>query len=67
MPNVQIGQYCPMSEVRKLIQLSPSTFAISLPKRYAEHLKAKKGDYLEVSLWDEGTLAISKLDLQKKQ
>lgn len=52
-----------MREVRKLIQLNPSTHAVTLPKRLIKHLQVEKGDLIEVLLYDKKSLLIKKLTL----
>ena len=54
-----------MSEIRKLLQLSTSTFAVSLPKKDAKHLNVNKGDLIEVIIWDKESIMIRKLKYQK--
>jgi len=56
-----------MSEIRKLLQLSSSTFGVSLPKKDAKHLGVNKGDLIEVIVWDKESIMIRKLKLEKKQ
>jgi len=56
-----------MSEIRKLLQLSTSTFAVSLPKKDASFLKVNKGDLIEVKIWDDETLLIRKLKIEGKK
>ena len=63
---IQAIRHNNMIEVRKLLQLSKSTFAVSLPNKDAKHLKAVKGDLIEVVLWDNETILIRKLKLEKK-
>lgn len=54
-----------MAEIRKLIRLSKSAFAITLPAKYRETLKLGFRDYVEVSLHDEKTIAIRKHHMTK--
>ena len=62
---IQANKHIKMSEIRKLLQLSSSTFGFSLPKKDAKHLGANKGDLIEVIVWDKESIVIRKLKYQK--
>ena len=47
-----------MPEIRKLLRLTPSVFAVSIPARYKKTLNLLPGDYVEISLFDSRTLAV---------
>jgi len=64
---IQAIKHNTMSEIRKLLQLSSSTFGVSLPKKDAKHLGVNKGDLIEVIVWDKESIMIRKLKLEKKQ
>lgn len=47
-----------MPELRKLLRLSKSGYAITIPAKYREALGLKEGDYVVISLWDKNTLRV---------
>lgn len=49
-----------MPELRKLLKLSKSGFAMTIPTKYKESLGLKDGDYLVISLWDKNTLRVKR-------
>ena len=49
-----------MTELRKLIRLAESAYAVTIPKKYLEALKLGKGNYLEISMYDKNTLLLRK-------
>ncbi len=49
-----------MPELRKLLRLSKSAYAMTIPTKYRNALGLKEGDYLIVSLWDKTTLKIKR-------
>lgn len=55
-----------MPELRKLLRLSKSGFAFTIPKKYLEALKLKFGDYVEISLWNGKTLKVKRHAPPKK-
>jgi len=55
-----------MAEIRKLLRLSKSAFAVTLPKKYRERLGLKFKDYVEVSLFDSKTIAVRRHQKPKK-
>lgn len=57
-------QYMP--EIRKLLRLSKSAFAMTIPTKYRKVLKLEEGDYLIVSLWDDNTLKVRRHKAPKK-
>ena len=56
-----------MPELRKLIHLTKTAAAVTLPRKYLEALDVKFDSYLEVSLLDQETIAVRKHSpLEKK-
>lgn len=55
-----------MPELRKLLRLSKSGFAMTIPTKYKTALGLKEGDYLVVSLWNGNTLKIRRHEPPKK-
>ena len=49
-----------MPELRKLLRLSKSGFAMTIPTKYKEALGLKEGDYLIISLWNKTTLKVKR-------
>ena len=49
-----------MSELRKLLKLTNSTYAVTLPNKYLEVLELKTGDFVDVSLFNKKTIAVRK-------
>ena len=56
-----------MPELRKLIHLTKSVAAVTLPRKYLEALDVKFDSYLEVSLVDQKTIAVRKHSPPQKQ
>jgi bifunctional DNA-binding transcriptional regulator/antitoxin component of YhaV-PrlF toxin-antitoxin module len=55
-----------MTELRKLIRLTESAYAVTIPKKYREALKVGQGNYLEISMYDRETLMLRKSPEPKK-
>lgn len=49
-----------MTEIRKLLRLTKTTFAVSLPDKYRKTLKLGTGNYVQISLYDDKTILIRK-------
>ncbi len=47
-----------MPELRKLLRLSKSGFAMTIPTKYRKALGLKEGDYLTISLWDKNAIKV---------
>lgn len=56
-----------MPELRKLLRLTKSAFAVTLPVRYRKRLRLKDGDYVEVSLHTKDTIAIRRHKAPEKR
>jgi len=55
-----------MTELRKLLRLSKSGYAMTIPTKYKKAMGLKEGDYLAVSLWDKKTLKVRRHKAPKK-
>jgi len=55
-----------MYQLRKLLRLSKSGFAITIPRKYLQALELKFGDYVEIKLWKKGVLTVKKHVLNQK-
>ena len=49
-----------MAEIRKLLRLAKSAYAVSIPSKYRKHLKLGFGNYVSIHLLNSKTLAIRK-------
>ena len=49
-----------MPEIRKLLRLSKSAFAVTLPAKYRRSLDLGFGNYVVISQLDEKTIAVRK-------
>jgi len=49
-----------MSEIRKLIRLTKSSYCVSIPRAYRESLELNSNDYVTVALYDPKTIMIRK-------
>jgi len=49
-----------MAVLRKLLRLTKHAYAVTLPRPLREVLKLVSGDYVEVSLYDQKTIAVRK-------
>lgn len=47
-----------MPELRKLLRLSKSGYAITIPTKYREAMGLREGDYVVISLWNKSTLKV---------
>ncbi len=56
-----------MAQLRKLLKLSKSSFALTIPVIYRKALDLRFGDYVEVALQDEKTITIRKHGKVTKQ
>ena len=49
-----------MTELRKVLRLTKHAYAMTIPTKYREALKLGPGNYLEISLVENGTLIVKK-------
>lgn len=56
-----------MSELRKLLRLAKSAYAITIPTKYREHLGLKFGDYIEIELLNSETITVKKHQAKNNQ
>lgn len=63
---IQAKTQSTMSEIRKLLRLTPNAYAVTLPNKYREALKLGFRDHVVISLLDAKTIAIRKLAFTEK-